>query len=110
MKKEPQLTKQAIKDIDEARKEKGEKVIWETFVPKTVMEAVETLEEFLISDFGQKWSKKFLKTHFKICKKDIKRIQKDKDKKIADEYFKKSKKGKTIIKSKKKFLEEMEKW
>ena len=43
---------------------------------ETVLEAVETLEEFLIADFGQKdWSPKFLKKHFKICKDEIKKIQ-----------------------------------
>ena len=44
--------------------------------PKTVLEAVESLEEFLVADFGQKdWSPKFLKSHFDICKKQIKEIQ-----------------------------------
>ena len=43
--------------------------------PETVMEAVESLEEFLIDDFGQKdWSTEFIKSHFKICKTDIERI------------------------------------
>ena len=43
---------------------------------ETVLEAVETLEDFLCCDFGQKdWSLKFLHTHFKICKDEIKKIQ-----------------------------------
>jgi len=48
---------------------------------ETVLEAVETLEEFLVADFGQKdWSQEFLRTHFQICKTDIKRIQKEQKK------------------------------
>jgi hypothetical protein len=42
--------------------------------PETALEAVEQLEEFLIADFGQKdWSRKFLKKHFAICKRYIKK-------------------------------------
>ena len=46
-------------------------------VPETPLEAVEQLEEFLISDWGQSdWSPKFLADHFDICKNLIKNIQK----------------------------------
>ncbi len=43
--------------------------------PETILESVECLEEFLIADFGQKWDIKFLRTHFKICKDEIKKLQ-----------------------------------
>jgi len=44
-------------------------------IPETALEAVEQLEEFLIADFGQKWTINFLKEHFRICKEQIKVIQ-----------------------------------
>lgn len=47
------------------------------YEPKTVMESIESLEEFLIADFGQPWSVEFLKTHFNICKKEIRKILKN---------------------------------
>lgn len=43
--------------------------------PETVMEAVEELEKFLIADWGAPdWNENFLKQHFAICKKQIKKI------------------------------------
>ncbi len=46
-------------------------------IPETPLEAVEQLEEFLISDWGQSdWGPKFLSDHFDICKNLIKNIQK----------------------------------
>ena len=45
--------------------------------PETPLEAVESLEEFLCTDFGQKdWSVKFLRKYFQICKKRIIRMGK----------------------------------
>lgn len=47
----------------------------------------------------------------KLKKKTVEEIEEDIiDKKIADEFYKKSKKGKTIIQSKKEFLKDLEKW
>jgi len=46
------------------------------YEPKSVIESIECLEEFLIADFGQPWSVKFLKTHFAICKKEVKKLLK----------------------------------
>jgi len=48
-----------------------------TCIPETSLEAVEQLEDFMIADWGQPdWDITFLKTHFKICKDAIKRIEK----------------------------------
>ena len=47
------------------------------FEPETALEAVQQLEDFLVSDFGQPdWSIKFLVDHFKICKDTIKKVEK----------------------------------
>lgn len=48
--------------------------------PKTILAVVGDLEQFLVADFGQNdWSPDFIKTHFKICKDSVKRIQLVKD-------------------------------
>lgn len=49
---------------------------FEVTKPKTIMEAVESLEEFLVCDFGANdWSTDFLRTHFKLCKDMIIELQ-----------------------------------
>jgi len=44
--------------------------------PKSIIEIIENLEEFLVADFGQKdWDENFLKRHFKILKDSVKEFQ-----------------------------------
>ena len=53
----------------------------QTCIPETPLEAVEQLEEFMLADLGQPdWDIKFLKSHFKICKDQLKRIEKELEK------------------------------
>ena len=48
--------------------------------PKTCIEAVKNLEEFLCVDFGSRWTIEFIRTHFRICKNQIKKIHERKGK------------------------------
>ena len=45
-------------------------------IPETPLESVELLEEWLMADFGQKWTIPMLKAHFRICKNEIKKMAK----------------------------------
>lgn len=56
-----------------------------SFEPETPLESIESLEEFLIADFGQKdWSPTFLRNHFKICKDEIEKIEGKRLKKLKN--------------------------